>query len=338
MSEALRLRHKLVPYIYSMNVLSARDGEPLIQPLYWKCPRRPQAYEHRNTYYFGTELLLAPATTPRSKVTNRSAVPCWLPPGRYVDIFRGQVYTGDRHITFHPLLEDTPVLAGEGSILPLDARNEPVNGCPGPDALHLKVVVGKSGSFTLYEDDDAGSSLDKVQLIETVITWNQDAAILTISAASQQARPISPTRRWEVDFVGLHGDSIEGLEACMGGSTVPTNWKPWTASATEIGVSIGALHCDTNKPLSIRLNHRPRLRRTDPYGRLFPIIDAAQVPFADKNKVSDLLKSERSLAIQVGELNALNIDEDLKGAVLELLLADERMSDPNWPPDTQEYA
>lgn len=39
MEHFLRLRHRLIPYLYTMNVRSAIEDEPLVQPLYWQYPR-----------------------------------------------------------------------------------------------------------------------------------------------------------------------------------------------------------------------------------------------------------------------------------------------------------
>ena len=44
MEEFLRLRHKLVPYLYTMNRYASRDGQPLVRPMYWLEPEREETY------------------------------------------------------------------------------------------------------------------------------------------------------------------------------------------------------------------------------------------------------------------------------------------------------
>ena len=44
MTGFLRLRHRLVPYLYTMNRRAHRDGEPLVQPMYYDHPAEPAAY------------------------------------------------------------------------------------------------------------------------------------------------------------------------------------------------------------------------------------------------------------------------------------------------------
>ena len=69
MTRFLRLRHRLVPYLYTMNERSARTCLPLVCPLYFLEPENPDAYTHQNEYYFGTELLVSPITAPADAVT-----------------------------------------------------------------------------------------------------------------------------------------------------------------------------------------------------------------------------------------------------------------------------
>ena len=35
MNDFLRLRHRLIPYLYTMNYRSYAEGEPLVEPLYY---------------------------------------------------------------------------------------------------------------------------------------------------------------------------------------------------------------------------------------------------------------------------------------------------------------
>ena len=65
MGEALRFRHRLVPYLHTMNHRAAAEGVPLVRPMYHLAPREPRAYEVPNQFAFGSELIVAPITTPR---------------------------------------------------------------------------------------------------------------------------------------------------------------------------------------------------------------------------------------------------------------------------------
>lgn len=60
MVDALRLRHAMMPYLYTMNYRAAEAGRPLVEPMYWQNPDTPDAYEVPDEFRFGTELVVAP--------------------------------------------------------------------------------------------------------------------------------------------------------------------------------------------------------------------------------------------------------------------------------------
>ena len=94
-------------------------ASPLIRPLYYLEPQRAEAYSAPNEYYFGTQLLVCPITTPMDKKAGAAPFEAWLPEGRWFDLFEGRIYDGGRKLTLYRSLEDIPVLARAGAILPM---------------------------------------------------------------------------------------------------------------------------------------------------------------------------------------------------------------------------
>ena len=74
MGEFLRLRHRLMPYLYTMNYRASESAEPMIMPMYYKHPEAAEAYEAANQYYFGSEMIVAPITAPRIRKDKRAYV------------------------------------------------------------------------------------------------------------------------------------------------------------------------------------------------------------------------------------------------------------------------
>ena len=101
MGDALRFRHRLVPYLHTMNHRAAAEGVPLVRPMYHLAPRGAARLRVPNQFAFGSELLVAPITTPRDPVTLRGSVRAWLPPGTWIDVFTETVYDGDREVELH---------------------------------------------------------------------------------------------------------------------------------------------------------------------------------------------------------------------------------------------
>lgn len=151
-ANALRYRHSLIPFIYSLNYECHEQGKMPIEPLYYHYPDDQKAYAYKNEYFFGG-LLVAPITSPSSG--GLSSVKAWIPKGRWTDIFTGEIFEGEREVTLYRFLDTIPVFAKEGSIIvrSLDEGN----GCDNPQRLAVETYNG-NGEFRLYEDGEKGQS------------------------------------------------------------------------------------------------------------------------------------------------------------------------------------
>lgn len=155
----LKLRHRMIPYLYSMNYRTYSQGIALIEPMYYEYPNEKAAYEAKSQYLFGSELIVAPVINKLNKDTNLAYSDVWLPNGRYTDVFNGRIYEGGKKYRMFRGLENMPVLAKEGAIIPLDL-NEVNNVSTNPTDMEILVYRGNS-SFLLYEDDGATKDFEK---------------------------------------------------------------------------------------------------------------------------------------------------------------------------------
>ncbi len=151
MADFMRLRHTMLPYLYTMNYKAAYEGEPLCQPLYYKNAYTDEAYNYKNEYYFGSELLVAPITQKADAVTNMGSVKAWLPEGEWFDIFTNAQYKGNRKYRLYRDISSIPVFAKAGAIIPT-ALNDG-NDISNPKTLKAAVYPGESNSLDMYEDD-----------------------------------------------------------------------------------------------------------------------------------------------------------------------------------------
>ena len=150
----LRLRHRLIPYLYSEAYKYSSVGSPLIQPLYYKYPETYDEKLYRNEYYFGTELFVCPIVDPKDNVMDRVVHQVFLPNGVWYDFKTGKKFPGaHRYVTFYKD-EDYPVYARTGAIIPmmiLDENN--LNNTKNPENLEVHIFPGRSNTYKLYEDD-----------------------------------------------------------------------------------------------------------------------------------------------------------------------------------------
>ena len=185
--EYLRLRHRMIPFLYSASYETAEQGLQLVEPLYYQWPEREEAYRYPGEYLFGRQLLVAPITE-KGTAEGMARVPVWLPEGHWTDLFTGEEYSGGRELTLVRWLEEIPVLLREGGFFVLDDR-ETTNSAANPDRLKVYVTNG-SGSYTLSEDWEGrrsdtvfrSESEDGVQRV--AFFWKADAG----TAAERQYR------------------------------------------------------------------------------------------------------------------------------------------------------
>lgn len=148
--EWLRLRHRMIPWLYTMSYRTHKEGLALIEPLYyvWGVP---EAYRMKNEYLFGGNVIVAPVTDKR-QADGYARTPVWLPEGEWTDFFTGDRYfspEGGKTYTMLRALDSIPVLVRSGGVLPLAAKGE--KSCKNPEKLDVFIYEG-NGKFTLYED------------------------------------------------------------------------------------------------------------------------------------------------------------------------------------------
>ena len=160
-SEFMRLRHRLLPYLYTANIRTAKDGEPLTMPMYY-LDKTKRAYKAKNQYYFGSELLVAPVVK-RCSLEGPANVYVYLPNGKWTDFFTGEEYEGGKTYSMEIPLNRMPVFAREGAIIPMLAEGK--GNSTVFDELVVRVYPGDNkyrmfdeGGYTDFEvkNTDAG--------------------------------------------------------------------------------------------------------------------------------------------------------------------------------------
>jgi len=317
MTSALRLRHRLVPYLHTMNHRASTSGLPLVLPMYYGWPEADEAYAVRNQYTFGTELVVAPITEPADRRTGLGRVKAWLPEGTWLDVLTDLVYDGGRQLYLHRDLTTIPVLARSGAVVPLDASPVPDNDPANPDHLDLLVVVGSDGDFELVEDDGTATG----SVARTRIRFDQAGGSLVVEPVRDPGGAGPRSRSWTVTFPALEPDIVPVASV----DSLPHEAQP---RHDRTRVSITVEDVPTTSTVRVELGRAPRLRGNDVHDRLFALLDGAQIEYATKTRVMATATSDRPLAVRVSELDSLDLEPGLATAVGELLLAQDTVAAP----------
>jgi alpha-glucosidase (family GH31 glycosyl hydrolase) len=294
MGEALRFRHRLVPYLHSANHLAARTGAALVRPMYHGYPESPAAYRMPEQFLFGSELLVAPITAPSDPVTVMGSVRAWLPPGTWADIVTGTAYQGDRVIRLHRDSASIPVLLRAGGILPLVAGDQlgDLDASANPVRLEVLVAPGANGRFVLYEDDGTGQTVDDIPTATTVLTWDQAAGMLTIDAAAGPAGIVPDLRTWTVTVLGAAGRR-----------------------------SVTVADAPTHTPLRVTVDPGADPGTNQVRARVFDVLNRAQCAFSVKTAAWEAVGSGAAAPAVLSTLLALGLPESLLSALTEILTA-----------------
>ena len=145
----LKLRNKLIPYLYTEAYIYHNNGSPIVQPLYYKYPKIYDEPLYTNQYFFGSQMLVCPITKRKNVVMNRVVQRMFIPEGKWYELDSGKKYTGNKYYISFYRDEDYPVFVREGSIIVMsldDNTDNPVN-------LEVDVFPGANGMYKMYEDD-----------------------------------------------------------------------------------------------------------------------------------------------------------------------------------------
>ena len=207
--KAMQLRHAFIPYLYTMAWHNEQKGVALVRPLYHDYPQEEAAYHCPQQYLFGSDLLVAPYTTPADKDTRLSQQKVWLPEGDWYHFFSGAHWQGGRDLSVYGLLEDIPVFARAGAIIPLGPEVS-WGGVDIPTELHVHVFAGADGRFELFEDDGETIAYQDGDycLTEFEQLWWEKEMVVIVNAAAGQTHHLPPER----DFTFyLHGIQVPDI-------------------------------------------------------------------------------------------------------------------------------
>lgn len=203
----LNFRHKLIPYIFSMNHRCHKEGIALCEPMYYSYPNDKNAYNVPNQYMFGSELMVCPITSPQNKSINMGSVCAWIPDGEYTDIFTLQKYRGSEVLKLNRELYTIPVLAKAGAIIPLSADKG--NFCGNPENLEVWAFKGNH-EFVMYEDNGKTDfdSHTAQTIFKNTYDERNNTAKLTIEVKGDTS-VIPKNRKYKICFKDIDTDVIE---------------------------------------------------------------------------------------------------------------------------------
>ncbi len=158
--QAIELRYRLMPYIYSCFIQAAETGAPVQQPLIFAFQDDKTLRDIDDQYLFGPNLLVAPVTAPG--ITSRQV---YLPDGNWFnwhgehgnEAQDGQVgLQGKRFIIAPTPMDGIPLYARGGAVIPMwpEAPASTAGFYPSSIELHIFVPTMDGVTESMLQEDD----------------------------------------------------------------------------------------------------------------------------------------------------------------------------------------
>ncbi|MGO9527723.1 MAG: TIM-barrel domain-containing protein [Verrucomicrobiia bacterium] len=160
----MKLRYRLIPYIYTAERATFDTGQPVCRALPLAFPNDGSVLQNGTQYMFGPSIMVAPITG--SNLTSRSV---YLPAGNWIDLWSGQALTGPVTTNWPGPLSQIPAFYADNSIVPLGPYVASTEFDDGSQRA-LRVYCSSSAGATLYDDDGASNGYSTNAFATTAIT------------------------------------------------------------------------------------------------------------------------------------------------------------------------
>ena len=303
-SRFLRLRHRLIPALYTAAWRAHTDAVAVVRPMYHDHPMAGEAYTVSNQSMLGEHLLVAPITTREDAAAKLAAVSAWLPEGGWYDILTGQRYDGGSRLLLHRGLDRLPVLARAGAVLPLADASGPVTDAP--SRLTLRMFPG-DGVSHLVEDHGEGAptirTRNLTRFVQRLAIREDGLADLHLTIEPTTGPDPLAAREIVLEIVGAAG--VEGGD----GAQVVRDETLSPALRVDLG------QVDMTTGVDVVLTGLSPAE-PDVVAASFSLLDAAEIAFATKEAAWAAVKRLNGLAL-AQELATLDLPPVLRDALLE---------------------
>jgi len=176
----LKLRYRMLPYIYSSAIEASLTGRPILATLVFDYQNDPKTYDKDFEFMFGRQILAAPVM----QKTDQWEV--YLPRGKWVHYWTGTEYDGGKTITVDAPLygrDSLPLFVKAGSIIPMMPEMSYIyEKAPDPITLDVYPMSGGSSNYVMYDRENPKTS----PITQTVLSCSQDEDKIEISIGQSE--------------------------------------------------------------------------------------------------------------------------------------------------------
>jgi hypothetical protein len=192
----LKLRYRLLPYIYTTARETFDTGLPMCRALTLAFPSDATMQNDGSEFMFGSNILVAPVTV--QGATSRSM---YLPAGKWIEHWSGQVLTGPVTTNWPAPLSRIPVFYRNNSITPLGPYVASSQFDDGTQRA-LRIYCDATASYTLYDDDGISTEYVSDDFATTAVSAATSGNAVTVNIGGAVGSYAGqPTHRaWSIEL------------------------------------------------------------------------------------------------------------------------------------------
>lgn len=191
-----KLRYRLMPYIYSLAGMTWFNDYTIMRALIMDYPEDSNLTNISDQYMFGPAIMVCPVY----KYGARSREVYFPENEGWYNLYTGDFIEGGQTLTIDAPYERIPLFAASGSIIPYGPEMMYSNEKQA-DEITLYVYGGKSGTFTLYEDEGVNYNYEKGKYSTIQFTYNDITKTLEIGDRKGDFEGMLNERKFNIVYV-----------------------------------------------------------------------------------------------------------------------------------------
>lgn len=205
MKEAIELRYALSPYIYDMARKAYDTGVSICRPLYYTHPKEDEAYEWKEEFMFGDNILATALCQPLDSITGKTERKMWFPTGAdWYDMTHREMHKGGSVKTLYYGIHENPWYVKSGTMIPM--AEEGIQSLQKHNSV-LRIFIAPGEGFSTYEhyeDDGISQSYNEDYAVTELIKQsNASTCVLEIGQRIGKYNGMPEERNYIILMGGL---------------------------------------------------------------------------------------------------------------------------------------
>jgi len=185
----IKLRQRLLPYLYTLFEECHRTGAPILRPLLFEYPEDETTYTADDEFLLGGAVLVAPLTRPGIEYRH-----VYLPQGTWFHYWSGARFDGPAHILAHAPLGEPALYVRANTPIPMGPDANHTGERP-VDPLTFRVHPAEgAGESTLYEDAGDGFGYESGEYARRTISCDTSQDRVAVRLGEREGS-FTPERR-----------------------------------------------------------------------------------------------------------------------------------------------